>query len=396
MHPYRTEFHQSALDDLRRRLAQTRWPAEIPGAGWSRGVPVGYLRELTQYWLDTFDWRAVEERLNAHPQLRTEVDGTPVHLLHVRSPEPDATPLLITHGWPGSVLEYLDVIGPLTDPRAHGGDPSRAFHLVLPTLPGHGLSGPAAEPGWGVPRIARAWAEIMRRLGYDRYLVQGGDLGSWVSLALGSLDPEHVAGVHVNFLVTPPPGPESVAGLDQRDLGRLARLGDFFEHGSGYMKIQGTRPQTLAYSLDDSAAGQLAWIAEKYKEWSGCAERPEEVIDRDDLLANFTLTWLTATGGSSAQTYYELADQLPGSPTATAPPPMTAPLGVSVYPDDPAPPVRAFAEQQYPHIVQWREHPGGGHFAPLEQPARFVADLRDFAAAVGARQPVTAAAGDRA
>jgi epoxide hydrolase len=385
MRPYLVEFPQADLDDLRRRLAATRWPDEIDGTGWDRGVPMGYLRELSAYWRDEFDWRAVEARLNAHPQVITELDGADVHVVHVRSPEPDAVPLLITHGWPGSVLEFLDVIGSLTDPRAHGAGSATAFHVVLPTVPGFGLSGPTGEPGWDAMRVGRAWAELMRRLGYDRYLVQGGDLGSWISLATAAVDAEHVAGVQLNFLVTPPSGPSDLAGLDARDLARIARLQEFFEQGSGYLQVQATRPQTIAYPLTDSPVGQLAWAVEKYQEWSACVDQPEEVIARDDILANVTLAWLTATAGSSAHFYYEIAPMILGSPGS--PPPLAAPLGVSVYPADPAPPVRALAERAYPGIVQWREHDGGGHFAPLEQPAAFVADVREFARVVAG--PVT-------
>jgi epoxide hydrolase len=390
MRPYRVELPQTDLDDLRRRLSVIRWPDEVVGAGWSRGVPVGYLRELAEYWRDEFDWRAFEARLNAYPQLITEVDGATVHVVHLRSPEPHAVPLLITHGWPGSVLEFLGVLGPLTDPRAHGGDPVRAFHVVLPTVPGFGLSGPTREAGWDAVRIARAWAQIMRRLGYDDYVVQGGDIGSWISLATAMVDAERVAGVHVNFLVTPPSGPSDLDGLDQGDLARIGRLQEFFQKGSGYMQVQATRPQTIAYSLTDSPVGHLAWSVEKYREWSACDERPEEVIDRDDILANVTLAWLTATAGSSAQFYYEIAPQIPGAPTATPPPPLIPPLGVSVYPADPVPPVRALAERTYPRIVQWREHSAGGHFAQLERPETFVADLREFAgilAGLGTGEP---------
>jgi pimeloyl-ACP methyl ester carboxylesterase len=380
MHPYRVEFPQSGLDDLRRRLSATRWPDEVAGAGWTRGVPVDYLRELTEYWRDGFDWRVVEARLNAHPQAIAEVDGTNVHFVHVRSPEPDAVPLLITHGWPGSVLEFLDVLGPLTNPRSHGAIGARAFHVVLPTVPGFGLSGPTNQAGWDAVRVGRAWAELMRRLGYDRYLVQGGDLGSFISLATAAVDAEHVAGVQLTFLVTAPSGPSDLAGLAPRDMARVGRLQEFFQQGSGYLQVQATRPQTIAYALTDSPVGQLAWAVEKYAEWSACVDRPEEVISRDDILANVTLTWLTATAGSSAQFYYEIAPQLLGSPTP--PPPLAAPLGVSVYPADPAPPVRSLAERVYPGIAQWREHDTGGHFPQLEQPAAFVADLREFAETV--------------
>jgi epoxide hydrolase len=385
LRPYAVALPEADLEELHRRLSATRWPDEIAGAGWSRGVPVGYLRELAEYWRSGFDWRAVEAELNAYPQFVTDVDGATVHLVHVRSPEPDAVPLLITHGWPGSILEFLDVLGPLTDPAAHGAAGRRAFHVVLPTAPGFGLSGPTGETGWDAVRVGRAWAEIMRRLGYGRYLVQGGDLGSWISLATAAVDAEHVAGVHLNFLVTPPSGPGDLDGLTSADVARLGRLQSFLQEGAGYMQVQATRPQTVSYALTDSPVGQLAWAVEKYAEWSACTERPEEVIGRDDILANITLAWLTATGGSSAQFYYEIAPQLLGSPAATPPPPLTAPLGVSVYPDDPTPPVRALAEKTYPEIVLWREHSAGGHFAPLEQPASFVADLRDFADAVERR-----------
>jgi len=390
MRPYQVEFPQADLDDLRHRLSRTRWPDEVADAGWTRGVPVDYLRELVEHWRDEFDWRAVEARLNAHPQLLTEVDGATVHLVHVRSPEPDAVPLLITHGWPGSVLEFIDVVGPLTDPRAHGGAPAQAFHVVLPTVPGFGLSGSARETGWDTVRVARAWAELMRRLGYDRYLVQGGDIGSWIGVATGTVDSEHVAGVQVNFLVTPPSDPSDLAGLDERDTARIGRLQEFFVQGAGYLAVQATRPQTIAYPLTDSPVGHLAWSVEKYREWSDCTERPEEVIDRDDLLANVTLAWLTATSGSSAQFYYEIASQIPGSPTATPAAPLTVPLGVSVYAADPTPPVRALADRVYSRIVQWREHAKGGHFAQLEQPATFVADIREFAgivAGLGVSEP---------
>jgi pimeloyl-ACP methyl ester carboxylesterase len=380
MHSFRAHFPQEGLDDLRRRLAETRLPDEVGDGDWSRGVPVGYLRDLIDHWQHGFDWRAVEDRLNARPQLLAEIDGTLVHVIHVRSPEPGAVPLLITHGWPGSVLEFLDVIGPLTDPRAHGGDPARAFHVVLPSIPGFGLSSPLGEPGCDVGRVAGLWIELMARLGYDRYLLQGGDLGSFITLAAAAMDPEHVLGAHLNFLVTPPSGPEDLDGLSEADLARLGRLSEFFESGSAYMRVQATRPQTIAYSLTDSPAGQLAWVVEKYREWSDCAERPEEVIDRDDILANVTLTWLTATAGSAANFYYEIADQMPGAPGAGAPPPPLVPVAVSVYPGDPAPPVRALAERVIPKIVQWREHERGGHFPSLEQPELYVQDLRDFAA----------------
>ncbi|MFD0207217.1 MULTISPECIES: epoxide hydrolase family protein [Saccharothrix] len=382
MQPFRIEIPQADLDDLNRRLDNTRWPDEVPGADWARGVPVGYLKDLAGYWRDGFDWRAVEARLNELPQFTTEIDGANIHFVHVRSPEPDATPLLITHGWPGSFVEFLDVIGPLTDPRAHGGDPADAFHLVIPTLPGFGFSGPTGAAGWDVDRVARAWQVLMAELGYDRYVAQGADWGKLVTLELGRIDPEHVAGVHLNMLVTfPPPDPAEMAGLSEADMGRLGKLLYFDLEGSGYMKIQATRPQTLAYGLTDSPVGQLAWIVEKYMEWTDSQLSPEEAVDRDRMLAIVTIFWLTATAGSSAQLYYESTDRTNQNVAArwAGPWPLTVPAGVAVFPHDPAPPVRRFADRILPTITHWSEFERGGHFAAFEEPDLFVGDVRAFA-----------------
>src|SRR5690606_20367273 len=276
--PFRIDIPQSDLDDLRARLARTRWPDGLDRAGWSYGVPVSYARALAEYWRTGFDWRAQEAALNAFPQFTTEIDGQNVHFLHVRSPEPDALPLLITHGWPGSVVEFTHVLGPLTDPRAHGGDPADAFHVVAPSIPGFGFSGPTRERGWDLARVAAA-----------------------ISPMVGRLDPERVAGVHVNGGLGFPGGdPAELEGLTETERARLARYGD--QDAAGYAMIQATRPQTLAYGLHDSPAGQLAWIAEKFKEWTDPArELPEDAVDRDQLLANISVYWLTGTAGSSAR-----------------------------------------------------------------------------------------------
>ncbi|HET6211146.1 MAG TPA: epoxide hydrolase [Jatrophihabitans sp.] len=384
MRPFRIAVPDEDLTDLQRRLAETRWPSEIAGSGWSRGVPLEYLKELAEYWRTGYDWRAAEARLNSFDQFITEIDGVDIHFLHVRSPEPDAVPLIISHGWPSSVVEFLDVIRPLTDPRSYGGDPSQAYHVVIPSLPGFGFSGPVTEPGWEVVRIARAWIELMSRLGYDRYVVQGGDLGVWISMAVAAMDSEHVLGMHVNFLVTPPSGdPAELAGLTEQDFGRLGRLAAWAGEQSGYMKIQATRPQTLAYALTDSPAGQLAWITEKFWEWTDSATVPEDAVSRDQLLTNVSIYWLTGTAGPSAQLYYEMADQLP---TAATPPPLPPPLpvklGVAVYPQDASLPIRALAEPRFPNIVQWTEFDRGGHFPAMEEPDLFVQDLRSFRAAL--------------
>ncbi|CAL9623970.1 hypothetical protein SUDANB58_05901 (plasmid) [Streptomyces sp. enrichment culture] len=389
MRPFRIDIPQDQLDQLHRRLDATRWPGELPGVGWDRGVPLGYLKELVAYWRHSFDWRAAEAELNAHPQFTEEIDGARVHFLHVRSPEPDATPLLLTHGWPGSVAEFLDVIGPLSDPRAHGGDPSDAFHLVIPSIPGYGFS-TLPEAGWDTARIARAWAELMARLGYGRYLAQGGDAGAVISLELGRTDPGHVIGVHVNMLMTFPSGdPAELAGLDERDLERLGGLARFDAELSGYMKLQQTRPQTLAYALTDSPAGQLAWIVEKFRDWTGATERPEDAVDRDRLLTNVTIYWLTATAGSSAQFYYEGAAGVRAAAAGTVPPPLTVPVGVAVFPDDIFVPVRSLADRDIPTITHWTEFERGGHFAALEQPTALTGDIRAFARTL---RPVAAAA----
>ena len=381
MRPFRIDIPQSDLDDLNRRLDETRWPDEIAGVGWDRGVPLEYLRELTGYWRNTFDWRAAEARLNQYPQFLTEIDGTDVHFLHVRSPHEGALPLLLTHGWPGTVAEFLHVIGPLTDPAAHGGDAADAFHLIIPSIPGHGFSGHAGEVGWDTGRVADAWVELMRRLGYERYAVQGGDWGSPISLRVALADPEHVVGVHLNMCVTfPPPGPGALADLDASDKARLEFAAGFIQDGLGWQKIQATRPQTLSYGLTDSPVGQLAWIVEKYKEWTDSAKVPEDAVSRDDILTAVSIYWFTATAGSSAQLYYESSHtDAEFFRTWGGPWPLAMPVGVAFFPKDAVRPVRRFAERSMPTLSHWSEFERGGHFAALEQPELLIADIREFA-----------------
>jgi epoxide hydrolase len=379
MRPFLIDIPQADIDDLRRRLADTRWPADAPEPGWARGVPVSYLKELAAYWRTEFDWRAAEARLNQYPQFLTEVDDTTVHLLHIRSPEPAALPLVLTHGWPGSFVEFLDMIGPLTDPRAHGGNPADAFHLIIPSIPGFGFSTPLADTGWNAGRVARAWATLMAELGYERYGVQGGDAGSVISIELGRHAPDHVVGVHVNMLLTFPSGdPAEFAALSEADQVRLAKLAHFDSDLSGYMKLQSTRPQTLAYGLTDSPAGQLAWIVEKFREWTDSAKVPEDAVDRDTMLTNISIYWFTATAGTSAQHYYEGAADLRPATEGAQPPPITVPVGVAVFPQDMLLPIRPFADRDIPVITQWTEHDRGGHFAALEQPGLLVDDVRAF------------------
>ncbi|HEV2886393.1 MAG TPA: epoxide hydrolase [Jatrophihabitans sp.] len=380
MKPFRIEIPEADLEDLRSRLENTRWPDELSNVGWERGVPLDYLKDLAEYWRTSYDWRAAEAQLNEYPQFTTEIDGATVHFLHVRSPEPDAVPLLLTHGWPGSVVEFLDVIGPLSDPRAHGGNPADAFHLVIPSIPGFGFSSPLPPSGgWDVPRTANAWAQLMAELGYERYGAQGGDAGSPISLALGTMHPQHLIGVHVNMLLAFPSGdPTEFEGLSEFDGQRLGKLIQFDQHLSGYMKIMSTRPQTLAYGLNDSPVGQLAWIVEKYKEWTDSEKVPEDAVDRDRMLTVVSIFWFTRTAGSSAQFYYEGAEMLRLAASGAAPPPITVPVGVAVFPHDPFLPIRRFAERDIATINRWTEFDKGGHFAALEQPELLTADVQEF------------------
>lgn len=374
--PFRVEIPQADLDDLRERLARTRWPEELPGVGWSRGVPVGYLKELAEHWRTGYDWRTWEAKLNEYPQFMTEIDGQNVHFLHVRSPEPNALPLILTHGWPGSTVEFLGIIGPLTNPRAYGGDPADAFDVVIPSIPGYGFSGPTHEAGWDNAHVARAWAALMARLGYTRYGAQGGDWGAFIAPDLGRIDADHVVGVHVNaatmgFIPYGPVPAEELASFTDAEKARLERLNRFLSEGNGYFQIQATRPQTLAYGLTDSPAGQLAWIMEKFKEWTFPSEElPEHAIDRDLMLTDVMVYWLTGTAGSSARMYY---DNMHSSNWNTQP--GTTPTGVAVFAEDVA--IRRYGERGN-NITHWSEFERGGHFAAMEAPDLLVDDVRQF------------------
>ncbi|MET8627422.1 epoxide hydrolase family protein [Kitasatospora sp. NPDC004669] len=382
IHPFRIAVPESDLEDLRRRLDRTRWPDELPGVGWAYGIPRDYLMELTRYWRHEYDWRAAEARLNQWPQFTTTIDGANIHFLHVRSPEPDAVPLLLSHGWPGSIVEFAELIGPLTDPRAHGADGAPAFHLVIPSLPGFGFSGPTRETGWEYRRVAAAFAELMRRLGYDSYGVQGGDWGSAISRELGRVHPDRVIGVHLNLIpggaAESEPTEEELAGLSApervRALASWERMREWNRERKGYADIQTTRPQTLAYGLTDSPVGQLAWIAEKFKEWTDSVDRPEDAVGRDQLLTNVMLYWLTGTAGSSARLYYERthADYW-GRPAE----PSTAPTAVALFPAENFLVLRHIAERS-DNIVRWTELDRGGHFAAMEEPDLLTADIRAF------------------
>jgi pimeloyl-ACP methyl ester carboxylesterase len=388
--PFTLDTPQADLDDLADRLARTRWPRELPGVGWERGTPVGYLRELVRYWTTTFDWRAQERRLNAFDQFTTGIDGQGIHFLHVRSPEPAALPLLVSHGWPSSVAEFLQVIGPLTDPVAHGGTPGDAFHLVVPSLPGFAFSPPVTDTGWGLPRTVDAYAELMRRLGYARYGTQGGDIGGGVAGMLAGAAPAvggEVVGIHLNgptSFAALPPGVELTAAEQERD----RRDAEFTATGSGYLALQANQPSTIGVALNDSPVAQLAWIVEKYRAWTDPArELPEDAVDIDQLLTTVTATWLSGAGASSAQFVYEsmhgpLAWAAPDSaggertePEWAGPP---VPTGVAVFAADTS--IRARIDTGA--VTRWTEYDTGGHFAAMEAPDLLVADVREFFATV--------------
>ncbi len=352
--PFRIDIPQADLDDLNDRLARTRWPNEVAGAGWDYGFPLARLRALAGHWRSGYDWRKHEAELNELPHFTTEIDGQSIHFVHVRSARPDALALVLTHGWPGSFLEFLDVIEPL----------SRDFHLVIPSIPGYGFSGPTHEGGWSAERIARAWAELMCRLGYERYGAQGGDFGAGISLALGSVAPEQVVGVHINYLPTRP-DPDAGVELSETDEARLDKVRQLMANRPPYQALQAATPQTIGYALTDSPVGQLVWIAERFAHWTD----PDSRISDDRLLTNVSLYWLTATAASSARLHHDAprGQYLP----------CRVPVGVAVLPHDITQSVRPLAERLY-DIRHWSEFERGGHFAAMEVPDLFAEDVRAF------------------
>jgi epoxide hydrolase len=370
--PFRIDVPEADVGDLRRRLRQARWPERELVGDWSQGVPLAYLRELCEYWADGYDWRATEARLNALPQFRTVIDGLPIHFIHVRSAHPGALPLILTHGWPGSVVEFLKVIGPLTE----AGDP---FHVVCPSLPGYGYSGKPDHPGWGIERIARAWAVLMQRLGYSRYGAAGSDWGTSVSTLLGSFDRSHVAGIH---LVPPLAGPDpaTLENLTDAERAALASLEHSAEWDSGYSREHATRPQTIGYALVDSPIALAAWIVEKF--WSWTDGPLDRVLTRDELLDNLMLYWLPGTGASAARLYWESIRQVNGWISGTAADTVDVPVGCSVFPGELQRPSRRWAAKRFTDIRYWNEPARGGHFAAFEQPELFVEEVRAFFALV--------------
>jgi len=377
---FHLDIPQAQLDDLDARLANTRWPEAAPGDDWKYGTANGYLKELAEYWRTSYDWRAAEAELNTYPGYVTEIDGQNIHFLHVRSTRADATPLLLVHGWPGSIVEFFDAIPLLTEPA----DDQPAFHVVIPSLPGFGLSGPTREAGWTSGRAASAFTVLMERLGYERYGVQGGDWGAFVVVEMGKIAPDNVTGVHVNaatfgFIPFGEVGEEEAATLTDSERACLARLREYMAEGNGYFQIQSTRPQTVAFGLTDSPVGLLGWIVDKFREWTGPRGGeglPEDAVSRDRMLTDVMLYWLTDTAASSARIYYEAVhtaswDFKPG----------TVPTGVAVFAQDVA--IRRYAEGGH-NIVRWTEFDRGGHFAAMEVPELLVGDVREFFAALDA------------
>jgi epoxide hydrolase len=369
--PFRIAVPDNELVELRERLHRTRWPEPECVDDWSQGMPLAYTRELAQYWADGYDWRTREAALNRFDQFTSEIDGLDVHFIHQRSPHADAFPLIITHGWPGSIVEFHKVIEPLTDPTSHGGRAQDAFHVVCPSLPGFGFSGKPTRTGWGVGRVAEAWETLMLRLGYDRYGAQGGDWGSQVTAAIGRRR-GHCVGIHLNMLTG---RPSSLENLTAQDKEALASANYYRRWDFGYAKQQSTRPQTLGYGLTDSPAGQLAWIVEKFWAWTDSDGHPENVLSRDEILDNVMMYWVTASATSSARMYWESYDAF------SKPARVELPTGVASFPKEIVRTPRHWAEAHY-NITYWTDMPRGGHFAAFEQPELFVDDMRKFFATV--------------
>jgi pimeloyl-ACP methyl ester carboxylesterase len=379
--PFRIEIPEEQLEDLRRRIAATRLPSKELVRDRSQGVQLATIQELARYWTTDYDWRACEARLNALPQFVTEIDGVEIHFIHVKSRHEDALPLIMTHGWPGSVVELLEVVGPLTDPTAHGGDAEEAFHLVLPSVPGYGLSGEPTELGWDNGRTARAWAELMRRLGYTRYVAQGGDVGAIVTDAMGRQAPEGLAGIHTNLLVTTLGAPTPPPGDTEEERAALDAIKAFRTGGYGYFLEQSTRPQTIGYALLDSPVALAAWMldhdTDSYHKISRAFVdgEPAGNLTRDHIVDNITLYWLTGTGASAARWYWELA-QAQARAAGQAPPAVSLPVGFTTFPDEIFRAPRSWVEWSYPNVGYFNEAAKGGHFAAWEEPELFSREIR--------------------
>ena len=385
--PFRVKFDEEDIADLRQRLGATRWPDQVKGSGWDYGTDRDFLQYLCKYWRDEFDFLAAERKLNAFPQFCTTIDGQPIHFYHIRSPFQSATPLLLSHGWPGSVAEFQDVFGPLTDPVAYGGRAEDAFHVIAPSLPGFGFSGPTSVTGYGPEKMAGAFARLMAELGYERYAAQGGDWGAVITTLLASLVPERLIGIHLNLmmgsLMTTPPNPDDIMeGLSPEERRDVEDSLQFRTTENGYQVLQATKPQTASYGLNDSPAGLAGWIVEKFRGWSDCHGDVEASFSKDQLLLNISIYWFTGTINSSMRIYYEFtgfgrATRL-NSESGTPAPVVTVPTGHARYPKEVVRPPRSWTLKQYPNMVHWTRMEHGGHFAAMECPGPFVEDVRTF------------------
>jgi pimeloyl-ACP methyl ester carboxylesterase len=368
--PFVISISDQQITDLNNRIANTRWPDAETTADWNQGVPLAYVKELVQYWGEQYDQQRLANRLNAFDNFKTNLLGLNIHFMHIRSSNPNARPLLLTHGWPGSVVEFLKVIGPLTEPQEHGGNADDAFHLVIPSLPGYGFSDKPQATGWGVEKIAEAWSALMARLGYSQYFAQGGDWGSVITSYIARQDPEHCLGIHINMgIVAPDPNAEN---LTANELSIMAGWKYYQDWDSGYSKQQATRPQTLGYGLVDSPSGQAAWIVEKFYQWMDCDGHPENIVSRDELLDNIMVYWLTGSGASSARLYWESFGGGEGREQ-----PVSIPMGATISTKDIFRTSERFASRVFTNIVYWKDKEEGGHFAAFEQPNAFVSELRE-------------------
>jgi pimeloyl-ACP methyl ester carboxylesterase len=369
---FSVDISEEALIDLKQRLANTRWPEAETVDDWSQGAPLNYTKELCEYWQNDYDWRRWEKQLNSYPQFKTEIDGLNIHFLHIRSPHADALPLVMTHGWPGSIVEFHKVIEPLTNPTKFGGKAEDAFHLVCPSLPGYGFSDKPASIGWGVEQTGKAWGKLMARLGYDSYCAQGGDWGAMVTQNIALTETAHCIGIHTTMPIVAP-DPDTMADLSPNEQAALEGLGYYSEWDSGYSKQQSTRPQSLAYGLADSPSGQAAWIVEKFWAWMDCGEEenqhPENILSKDELLDNIMMYWLTNSAGSSAQLYWESFSK----PVMDE---ITIPTGCSLFPKEIFRSSKRWIEKRFTNLVYFNELPSGGHFAAFEQPDIFVNEVR--------------------
>ena len=372
INPYMIQISNDDLEDLKRRLLSTRWPEKETVEDWSQGIPLSYIKEISDYWLNEYDWRSREEYYNSFPQFITNIEGLDIHFIHIKSPHEEAKPLIISHGWPGSIVEFHKVIKPLIDPVSFGGKAEDAFHLVCPTLPGYGFSGKPSQTGTSVERIAELWDILMNKIGYSKYFAQGGDWGSAITIAIGKQNKGSCQGIHVNMPFAPPTK-EALENPSKRDKIAFEGLGYYQEWGSGYSKQQSTRPQTLGYGLVDSPIGQASWIIEKFYEWTDCNGHPENILNKEELIDNVMFYWLTKSAASSARLYWESFGSFGGNPEEK----LELPIGCSIFPKEISRTPRSWAEQIYSNIVYWNELKKGGHFAAFEQPEIFINEIRN-------------------